>query len=506
MESYQPLMLHAAMAASAVVVRGRHRVGVALRRNAEDAGRGRESSRAVVAERLRAAGRDGEEVRIAVAVEVDEVPCQLDPRRADAEVAREAHEPAPVVAEQPARLPVAVGDVELEAPVAVDVHQREAPALHDAGADLRRLSAPAGRHRVVEPQRRGDVREAAACVCRRRRRPGPDARRAGLHQAGQAGRYRRAEPGAPSAVAVRVRALATGHAIPPAGRRWDRAAPPGGRAGARRTRRPRWRRRAPRRPRVPRRRTPSPCTGRSPMMTPVPSARPATPPTRARMTDSSRNWRPMSPRFAPNARRTPISRRRSATEISMMFITPIPPTMRLMLPTAPSSSVIRPSCDSICAMSCFALLTSISRSGARSPNHVLHLPHRGLVVGAGGGAGDDQAELRVGHRPLGGDDGHEHRLVGLHIEGQAVVLLPGRAARPPPGRSVPGSRPRPPGRRGCRSPRMAAATSAPTTQPVAPRVQVRQEPPLGELQPVEVRERRRDALHRAVAHPPAPHG
>ncbi len=38
-------------------------------------------------------------------------------------------------------------------------------------------------------------------------------------------------------------------------------------------------------------------------------------------------------RLAPSARRTPISRVRSWTETSMMFMIPMPPTMRVMSPT-----------------------------------------------------------------------------------------------------------------------------------------------------------------------------
>ena len=38
----------------------------------------------------------------------------------------------------------------------------------------------------------------------------------------------------------------------------------------------------------------------------------------------------MSRRRAPSALRTPISRMRSVTETSMMFMTTMPPTIRLM--------------------------------------------------------------------------------------------------------------------------------------------------------------------------------
>ena len=48
----------------------------------------------------------------------------------------------------------------------------------------------------------------------------------------------------------------------------------------------------------------------------------------------------MSPARAPIAMRIPISRVRSVTETSMMFMMPIPPTSREMEATAPSSADI----------------------------------------------------------------------------------------------------------------------------------------------------------------------
>ena len=70
---------------------------------------------------------------------------------------------------------------------------------------------------------------------------------------------------------------------------------------------------------------------------------PITTPTSAPITDSStasdRNCTTMSARPAPIALRIPISRVRSVTVTSMMFMTPIPPTSRLIAATAPSSTV-----------------------------------------------------------------------------------------------------------------------------------------------------------------------
>jgi hypothetical protein len=58
----------------------------------------------------------------------------------------------------------------------------------------------------------------------------------------------------------------------------------------------------------------------------APTATPAMPPNRARRIASARNWIRMWPLVAPRARRSPISERRSKTEISMMLATPTAPT------------------------------------------------------------------------------------------------------------------------------------------------------------------------------------
>ena len=52
------------------------------------------------------------------------------------------------------------------------------------------------------------------------------------------------------------------------------------------------------------------------------------PPTEVSTTASSRNCQRISRRRAPSALRTPISRVRSVTEIIMIAITPMPPTIR----------------------------------------------------------------------------------------------------------------------------------------------------------------------------------
>ena len=73
--------------------------------------------------------------------------------------------------------------------------------------------------------------------------------------------------------------------------------------------------------------------------TSTPITTPIDPPISDSSTASSRNWPRMSLRWAPIALRMPISRVRSVTVTSMMFMTPIPPTSSEIAATAPSSSV-----------------------------------------------------------------------------------------------------------------------------------------------------------------------
>ena len=61
---------------------------------------------------------------------------------------------------------------------------------------------------------------------------------------------------------------------------------------------------------------------------PLPRRIPITPPTAVRNDASSRNCQRISFRFAPIARRVPISRVRSVTEMVMIAMTPMPPTSR----------------------------------------------------------------------------------------------------------------------------------------------------------------------------------
>ena len=56
-------------------------------------------------------------------------------------------------------------------------------------------------------------------------------------------------------------------------------------------------------------------------------------------TASIRNWLRMVPRLAPMALRMPISRVRSVTVTSMMFMMPMPPTTREMAAMPPKRMV-----------------------------------------------------------------------------------------------------------------------------------------------------------------------
>ena len=75
------------------------------------------------------------------------------------------------------------------------------------------------------------------------------------------------------------------------------------------------------------------------MKYPVPN--PIKPPMKEMTIVSTRNCMTMSRFLAPSARRTPISRVRSVTLASMMFMMPMPPTRRLMAAMAPSMMLNR---------------------------------------------------------------------------------------------------------------------------------------------------------------------
>ena len=102
---------------------------------------------------------------------------------------------------------------------------------------------------------------------------------------------------------------------------------------------------------------------------------PIKPPSAASTTASIRNCSSTSRSSAPIARRRPISRVRSVTLTSMMFMMPIPPTNRLTAATAPSRVVITLVVPAMVSASCLVSSTlklsssmgaSLRRSRSRS--------------------------------------------------------------------------------------------------------------------------------------------
>ena len=85
-----------------------------------------------------------------------------------------------------------------------------------------------------------------------------------------------------------------------------------------------------------------------------PSTTPIIPPPRLSSVASATNWSRMSRRLAPMALRMPISRVRSVTVTSMMFMMPMPPTSREMPAIAPrkTTKVLVVSC-SVSMVSCW---------------------------------------------------------------------------------------------------------------------------------------------------------
>ncbi len=66
---------------------------------------------------------------------------------------------------------------------------------------------------------------------------------------------------------------------------------------------------------------------------PIPKRIPISPPIMVIMADSDKNCIIIDPVFAPSAFQIPISLVRSVTDTSMIFITPIPPTIKEMAAT-----------------------------------------------------------------------------------------------------------------------------------------------------------------------------
>ena len=76
------------------------------------------------------------------------------------------------------------------------------------------------------------------------------------------------------------------------------------------------------------------------------------PPRTDRVSASMRNWARMSRPRAPIALRMPISRVRSRTETSMMFMIPMPPTISEIEAMPPSRNVSVALIDDAVASSC----------------------------------------------------------------------------------------------------------------------------------------------------------
>jgi hypothetical protein len=92
---------------------------------------------------------------------------------------------------------------------------------------------------------------------------------------------------------------------------------------------------------------------------------PAMPPVSESRMASERNWTRIWPRVAPSARRSPISCRRSSTEMIMMLATTTAPTSSATAPR-PRNSVSNAPTASACAVSAadgWDTLTPLGSSG-----------------------------------------------------------------------------------------------------------------------------------------------
>ena len=99
-----------------------------------------------------------------------------------------------------------------------------------------------------------------------------------------------------------------------------------------------------------------------------PTAMPMNPPTRHKVTASSRNCSRIAIGVAPTALRRPISRVRSDTDTSMMFMMPMPPTSSEM-PTMPPAIAVMPAASALnCSMKrSIAATLKVSTPPGRTP-------------------------------------------------------------------------------------------------------------------------------------------
>ncbi len=99
---------------------------------------------------------------------------------------------------------------------------------------------------------------------------------------------------------------------------------------------------------------------------PQPRAMPTMPPIIVSATASARNCEVRSERVAPSALRRPISRMRSVTVVSIMFMIPMPPTTSEMPAIEPSSSVsVLVTVDSVEARSAWFMILEVGVGRSR---------------------------------------------------------------------------------------------------------------------------------------------
>ena len=147
-----------------VVVGGRHRVGFPVEPDAEGPGLLPEATGSIVTEYRRPARLDRQEVGRIVPIQVDEISSPVHAPGRQTAIAGKRRETAAVPAEQPARALIAVGDIEFEAAVPVDVGNGQ-PAVFFVEAVERQLVA--GLRPAVEPYGCGNVLKASMRVCAR---------------------------------------------------------------------------------------------------------------------------------------------------------------------------------------------------------------------------------------------------------------------------------------------------------------------------------------------------
>ena len=112
-----------------------------------------------------------DEFGVAVLVEIHEISREIDSAGRDSAVFRRPREAASVIAEQAAGLAVSVRDVELQAPVPVDIDKRQPAALENpagpsgASSSRRRYASPSAAVTSTKPSPPPASRARGAPVC-----------------------------------------------------------------------------------------------------------------------------------------------------------------------------------------------------------------------------------------------------------------------------------------------------------------------------------------------------